>query len=272
MIATFSLSPAAAKRLIGRGLVCEPDFRKAFEMGKMVIGVGTTNAYIADELGVLSADEKSRFAAGIISNGVPCVTDPTTRMANMCLEKGQRKEIPWEEFVIGLERDDVFIKGANAFDTQGNAGILVANPMGGTIGGAFGVLASRGCQLIIPVGHEKLIPSCEAAAKVMGIYRVDHSLGQRCGLAVLSPGFARIYTELDALKTLFGVDATVVAAGGISGSEGSVMLAVEGDEKSVNQALALARSLLKEKPISIPKQKCKDCWASENCVYKNKPA
>lgn len=268
MIATFSLTPAAAKRLIARGLVGEPEFRQTFENGRMIIGVGTTNSYIAEELGLISSDEKSRFAAGIVSGGLPCVSDPETRMTNMCLEKGHRKDLLWDEFVTTFERDDVFIKGANAFDSEGNAGILMASPLGGTIGGAFGVLASRGCQLIIPVGHEKLIPSCAAAARVMGIYRVDSCLGQRCGLAVLPPGFGRLYTEIDALHTLFGLEATVVAAGGISGSEGSVMLAVEGEEKPVKQALALARSLLKEKPVSIPKQKCRDCWATDNCVFK----
>jgi len=272
MIATFSLSPAAAKRLIARGLVNEPAFKKVFTLGKIIIGVGTTNSYIVEELGLVTADEKTRFAAGIVSGGLPCVTDPETRMLNMCLEKGKIVDTPWEEFVLGLGRDDLFIKGANAFDAGGNAGVLVANPMGGTVGGSYGVLAARGSNLIIPVGHEKLIPSCEAAARVMGIFRVDYSLGQRCGLAILPAGLGRIYTEIDALKTLFGVEATVVAAGGVSGSEGSVMLAVEGDDEAVKKALALARTLLKEKPLSVPKQKCQDCWASAKCAFKNKPA
>jgi len=268
MIATFSLSPAGAKRLIARGLINEPVFKHAFQQGKIVIGVGTTNSYIVEELGLISGEDKTRFAAGIISGGLPCVTDPATRMVNMCLEKGKIVDVPWEEFVTGLDRNDLFIKGANAFDTSGNAGVLVANPMGGTVGGSFGVLAARGSNLIIPVGHEKLIPSCSAAARMMGIFRVDFSLGQRCGLAVLPAGLGRIYTELDALKTLFEVESTVVAAGGISGSEGSVMLAVEGNDEAVKNALVLARSLLKEKPVSIPKQKCKDCWAGANCVFK----
>ena len=272
MIATFSLTPAAAKRLIARGLINEPTFNQAFTQGRMIIGVGTTNAYIVEELGLLSAEEKSRFAAGVVSGGLPCVTDPETRFVNMCLEKGQRVDIPWEEFMTGFSRDDVFVKGANAFDSDGNAGVLVANPGGGTIGGSYGTLAARGSHLIIPVGHEKMIPSCQAAARVMGIFRVDYSLGQRCGLAILPAGLGQIYTETDALKTLFGVEATVVAAGGVSGSEGSIMLAVEGDDELVKKSLVTARALLKEKPLSVPKQSCKECWASPQCAFKNKPA
>ncbi|MDD3268386.1 MAG: hypothetical protein PHX14_03625 [Syntrophomonadaceae bacterium] len=269
MIATFSLSPAGAKRLIARGLINEPGFQRAMTHGRMIIGVGTTNSYIAEELGFISADEKPRFAAGIVSGGVPCVTDADTRFANLCLENGQLKEVSWEEFIIDFGRDDVFVKGANAFDANGNAGVLVANPMGGTIGGSFGVLAARGSKLLVPVGHEKMIPSCTAAAQMMGINRLDYSLGQRCGLALLPAGFAWIYTEIDALKTLFGVAATIVAAGGVNGSEGSVMVAIDGPNDTVKDALALARTLLKEKPLSVPRQSCKECWAGANCVFKN---
>jgi len=269
MIATFSLSPAGAKRLIARGLINEPVFQDAMAHGRMIISVGTTNSYIAEELGFISADEKIRFAAGIVSGGVPCVTSADTRFVNMCLENGKIKEVSWEEFIMDFGRDDVFVKGANAFDANGNAGVLVANPMGGTIGGSFGVLAARGCKLLVPVGHEKMIPSCTAAAQVMGINRLDYSLGQRCGLALLPAGFAWIYTEIDALKTLFGVEATIVAAGGVSGSEGSVIVAIAGPNDAVKDALALARTLRKEKALSVPRQSCKECWASANCVLKN---
>jgi hypothetical protein len=272
MIATFSLSPAGAKRLIARGLINEPVFQQAMTHGRMIIAVGTTNSYIAEELGLISADEKPRFAAGIVSGGVPCVTAADTRFANICLENGHIiKDVSWEDFIMDFNQNDVFIKGANAFDTDGNAGVLLANPKGGTVGGSFGVLAARGCKLLVPVGHEKFIPSCTAAARLMGINRLDYSLGQRCGLALLPAGFARIYTEIDALKTLFAVEATIVAAGGVSGSEGSVMLAIDGPDEAVKDALALARSLLKEKPLSVPRQSCKDCRVSSNCVFKEIP-
>lgn len=270
MIATFSLSPAGAKRLIARGVINEPVFQQTMTQGRIIIGVGTTNSYIAEELGLISADDKPRFAAGIISKGVPCVTEAGTRLANICLENGHVKDVPWEEFIRDFSRNDVFVKGANAFDANGNAGVLVANPMGGTVGGSFGILTARGCKLLVPVGHEKMIPSCTAAARMMGINRLDYSLGQRCGLALLPAGFANIYTEIDALKTLFGVEAAIVAAGGVSGSEGSVMLAIDGPKDGVKNALALTRTLLKEKPLFVPKQSCQNCLSSANCLFKNK--
>lgn len=256
MIATFVLSPAAAKRLIARGVINTPVFKQAYAQGRVIICVGTTNAYIAHELGLITDEERRLFAAGVISGGLPCVTGDN-RLSHICLENGRRVETDWVEFLNGFGRDDVFIKGANAFDAAGNAGVLIANPMGGTVGASFGILAARGSQVIIPVGHEKMIPSCPAAARLMGINRVDSSLGLRCGLAILP--FGRVYTETDALDTLFGVEATIVSAGGVGGSEGSVMLAVEGANQQVQAALTMARSLLKEKPLAVAKQSCKNC-------------
>lgn len=265
MIATFALSPAAAKRLIARGVINEPIFRHAYTTGKIIICVGTTNSYIAHELGLINAAEQRLFAAGIVSKGLPCVA-AENRLSHICLEKGQRVEADWLEFLKGFGRDDVFIKGANAFDADGNAGVLMANPQGGTVGASFGILASRGSKVLIPVGHEKMIPSCQAAAKVMGIERVDNSLGLRCGLAILPVG--EIYTEINALHTLFGVNATVVSAGGVAGSEGSIMLAVAGEQQPVQAALAMARSLLKEKPLSVSKQSCDNCIMDSPCDFK----
>ncbi len=267
MIATFVLSPAAAKRLIARGVINEPVFRHAYTAGKVIICVGTTNSYIAHELGLINAQEQRLFAAGVISKGLPCVT-ADNRLSHICLEKGQRIEADWVDFLNGFGRDDVFIKGANAFDTGGNAAVLMANPSGGTVGASFGILAARGSHVIIPVGHEKMIPSCQAAAKVMGIKRIDNSLGLRCGLAILPLG--QIYTEINALNTLFGVDVTVVSAGGVNGSEGGIMLAVEGEKQQVQAALTMARSLLKEKPLSVSKQSCKNCIMDSPCDFKPK--
>ncbi len=269
MIATFSLSPAGAKRLIARGLINEPIFRHALSRGRVIISLGSTNSYIAEELGLITASDKSRFAAGIVSGGIACVTADETRMTNLCLENGRIVAgVPWEDFLREFDRDDLFIKGANAFDTDGNAGILLANPQGGTIGASYGILAARGCKLLLPLGHEKLIPSCTTAARLMGIKQIDYSLGRRCGLALLPAGFARIYTEIDALRSLFSVEAGVVAAGGVGGSEGAVTLAVEGPEEAVKNALALARSLLKEKPLFVPRRPCKDCLESDYCTFK----
>lgn len=263
MRATIALTPAAAKRLIARGIIASPEFAQARRYGKIIISVGTTNAYIAEELGLVEAAERGRFAAGITNPGIPCATSSDTRLPAICLENGVQTDKPWEEFLTGFGRGDLFLKGANAMDASGDTAILLASDTGGTIGAAFGILASRGSTVLIPVGHEKMIPSCRAAAAFMGISRMDESLGLRCGLTLVP--FGRAFTEIDALETLFGIDSMVVSAGGTGGGEGSVMLYLEGDEDPVGAALAMARSLIKEKPLKTVRRVCKDCLMADKC-------
>ena len=49
--------------------------------------------------------------------------------------------------------------------------------------------------------------------------------------------------EIDALKALLGVQATLVAAGGIWGCEGAAVFAVEGTEEQLAACRALAKEL-----------------------------
>ncbi len=52
-----------------------------------------------------------------------------------------------------------------------------------------------------------------------------------------------IITEIEALEILTGVEATLYAAGGIAGAEGSVRLLLIGTEEEVNTALALCNEI-----------------------------
>ncbi|MGE5372163.1 MAG: hypothetical protein ACM3QZ_09260 [Solirubrobacterales bacterium] len=257
MRATFVLAPAGAKRLIARGVLQDPDLKRALASGRVIIAGGTTNGYIAEELGLLDPESKPVYTAGVITGGVMCISPVEQRVAPICLENGQRVETPWETFLQQFGPDDVFLKGANALDAGYQAGILLGSPTGGTTGTALGVLAARGCHLILPVGHEKMIPSCEEAAEWMGIDRIDESLGMRCGF--LAVPYGRVFTEIEALHLLFGVRSRVVAAGGIGGSEGSVMFAVEGEAGAVERTVDAVRNLIKEKPLTGRKTRCADC-------------
>lgn len=61
-------------------------------------------------------------------------------------------------------------------------------------------------------------------------------------------------TEIEALALLCGVTAYHVGSGGVAGSEGSVHLALEGDEDKIEQAMELVKSLGNEPPVAIPDQ------------------
>jgi len=51
---------------------------------------------------------------------------------------------------------------------------------------------------------------------------------------------------------LTGVKAYHLASGGVGGSEGAVVLALEGDEKRVKNAFELVKSIKGEPPVTIP--------------------
>ena len=164
---------------------------------------------------------------------------------------GKLSEIPAPEALAQFTARDVSVKGANAVDTEGNVGVLAGNDIGGTVGGVWPTVASRGCHWITPVSLERLIVGkIDDAARATGNYLWDLAMG---GVAGLMPiGIADVVTEIQALEILTGVSATHVASGGVLGSEGAVILALEGDKATVTEAFELVEKLKAEEEIDKP--------------------
>jgi hypothetical protein len=152
---------------------------------------------------------------------------------------------------------DVYIKGCNALDRDGLAGVLFASPGAGTIGAVMAAQRRRGFTIVLPVGLEKAIPGTIAQASKATIPgRVKYSTGQRCGVIPV-PG--RVISEAEAFKILFGVGCRPIAAGGVGGGEGSVVLVLEGREPDVVRAFEHVLELKKEAPPDIPEATCAGC-------------
>jgi hypothetical protein len=160
-------------------------------------------------------------------------------------------DIPYPDFVRTMGKGDVVVKGANAVDATGAIGILLSNENGGAIGSVFGPASARGIPIIAPVGLEKQIPSVAEAAGGWGQATLDHSMGVRVGYCVVTS--ALVVTEIQALATLADVRARVVACGGIAGSEGAVILLVEGTEENLERAVRLVESVKGEPKIEVPR-------------------
>ncbi|MBI4301243.1 MAG: hypothetical protein HY664_01385 [Chloroflexi bacterium] len=238
---------------MGKGVAALPEVKRALNQGTVIVARGTTNAFVAEELiGIVVP--KAEYAAGIITDGRLRVTPRGVMLKPYVIRQGQVVDEALEEAVRGFDAEDVFIKGANAVDIEGNAGILLGGETGGTIGSVLSILISRGSYLIAPVGLEKLIPSVIQAASKVGIRRVKYSMGMKVGLMPLVT--AKVITETQALKVLTGVTATHVASGGIGGSEGSVVLVLEGAEEAVERAYRLVEAIKGEaavpKPSAVP--------------------
>ncbi len=90
-------------------------------------------------------------------------------------------------------------------------------------------------RIVVPVGLEKNVPLdlADAAAAVRGL-ESSPALWQ-------FPG--QLFTEIEALDALAGVDALPVAAGGIGGAEGSTRFLLIGDGEPVAKAVAAVKEI-----------------------------
>ena len=245
--AVVVLTPAESRRLIARAVAALPQVRRAMANALIIIGNGTTNAYVAEELlGI--ALPKIPFAAGLIRNGALDSTDDATRLKPIVIERGKQVDVAYQEALGEFGGEDVFIKGANAVDPRGRAGVLMGSDIGGTIGACLALVTARGSHLIMPVGLEKLVPDVVAASRACGIHRLSQAMGHKVGLMPVATG--RVITEVQAFEILGGVRATHVASGGVDGSEGSVVLALEGEPAAVEAAFGLAQAVKGEPPVT----------------------
>ena len=247
----FVLTPATGKRLIGKGMVKHPAIAKVLKKGALVIIAGTTNGYVAEEilrkLGQLKEFQRNHFYRGIILPPRRPVTregrsyDESKFFGDVVIQNGKfQKNQTIFGVVDDLREGDVILKGANAVDlVQRRAAILIGAPKAGTIGAAMPAVVGRRVKLILPVGLEKRVQENldDLAAKM----NAPGAQGPR-----LMPVPGEIFTELDAIELLTGATASLVAAGGVSGAEGSIWLTISGTTAQEKAAEALMQSVINE--------------------------
>lgn len=261
MRAVFALNPWESKRLIGRAVARLPEVRHALAEAQIVIAHGSTNVFVAEEiLGYCPGREK--YVSGQVINGTLCQTESSEKPAILRLVKGQPvPPVPtMEETLAGWDDSCVFIKGANAVDPEFNAAVFNAHPSAGTIGFAYGKICGMGIPLIVPIGLEKLIPSVKNASNQLGHARVDYFNGQKIGMLPLIN--AKVVSEIQAFDILYGLPAVHVGGGGVSGSEGTVVLSVNGDDAAVEKAIAEIDAIKGEPPLALQKALCETCVPS----------
>ena len=119
---SFVLTPAAGKKLIGLAVAALPEVKHAYEQGRLAIANGTTTGYVIEAL-TGRPMQKSQYCVGVIANGL-CGQNPESDHTLMFWERGKSIKVQFSEFLTEFrkfERDDVFIKGANAVDPHGFA-------------------------------------------------------------------------------------------------------------------------------------------------------
>jgi hypothetical protein len=256
MQALFTLTPSESKRVIAKAVVAMPEVQKAKREGYLIVGRGSTNAYIAEELLNVTL-EKEKYVAGQVIRGVLCALHEGIRLQPVTFYRDQVLEEDPAMLCDKLGADDVLLKGANAIDRDGKVGVVMASPVGGTMGQFYMTMKAQGGKIIYPVGLEKLIPSVELAAKFGGRMNITRSIGARVGMACVADGV--VVTEIQAVHSLCDVRAVHFASGGYGGAEGSVTLLVEGDDEKVNKCLDFIEGIKGEPPLPGVKGPCKTC-------------
>jgi hypothetical protein len=273
VLAQVVLTPVESKKLIARA-IAHLDFVKEAALNGIVIMHPSSSTYFIVEAITGERPATNYWVCGVVAPRGMCVemamvlggytpregsNSPGEFLAWWTIEHG--KLITGEKLSILLDRmksTDVFIKGVNALDPQGNVGILIGDPMqGGTWGVILSVWRKKKFNLVYPVGLEKLIPTpISQATKEAKQARYEYAMGLPTGLFPCSSEGSTTVTEVDAIKMLSGATATPIAAGGLGGAEGAITLVVKGDEEQVKKAI---EHIEESKGATLPQLRLSNC-------------
>jgi len=155
------------------------EVKHAYEKGRLAIANGTTTGYVVEAL-TGQPVKKFEYCVGVVAKGI-LGENPDSDHALMFWEKGKAIKLPFPQFLTELrkfEREDVFIKGANAVDPR-DMPQAPDQPERWILADAFGLITARGFHCIVPVGVEKMIPSVIEASRKLGQMRLDYSIAMR---------------------------------------------------------------------------------------------
>ncbi len=247
MNASVVLSAAASKRLIARGVAVHPSVQRAMRSGRIVIGRGTTNAFVAEEL--LGAPiDRGAYAAGFIDTRWN-INRRIGETPEVILERGRPFGGDPDQVLSSLAAGDVVIKGGNALDPWGVVGVLLASSSGGTVGRYIPSAVARGVDVVIPISLSKSIHSSVIElSQEMGAGRIALHAGLACGLF---PLHGQVVTEIEAMRLLADVDAVHVTSNGVGVGHGSVSLLLTGEEDNVRRAFAMTEELAGEADVEL---------------------
>jgi hypothetical protein len=269
MRAQITLTSTESKKLVARAVAAMDPVRKAMSDGLIVIHPSSTTLFLVEEL--TGKRPEGLWACGVVFPRGMCVSwerqqavylkppaeksDAGQFPFSWVLEKGVfRTGLTLYSLFERMGKEDVYVKGVNAIDSEGNAGVLYAGPGGGTISKALAASRQKGFSMILPSGLEKLIPTpISKAAKAASREKMDMAMGIPVGLLPVS---GTVVTEIEAIHLLSGAEATVIAAGGMGGAEGSISLVIQGPDEKVSQAFQMMKEV---KGATLPEIRPTDC-------------
>ena len=243
------LTVAESKRLIAKGVAQMPIVKAALSKGIVSIAKGTTNGYVAEEILGRPIDKMGYTLGMVYPAKHKGAMRSKQRLDEITLRNGKIVEdMDVEDAAEEFKAGDVFIKGGNALDYQRKvAGVMIGAANGGTTGKAMRYVIARRAHLVVPIGLEKLV-----YYDIRDISRMlRENVTSLNWVPSMWPLEGHIVTEIEALRILANVEATLVGAGGVGGAEGAVRLLLRGRSENVRKALDVVAGIQGE-PAFVP--------------------
>ena len=236
---TARLTVSESKRLIAKGIAANKDVKDRLENGIVIITLGTTNTYLAEELAGLSAPRGSFVTGRIFPSSKEDFARGMKRQSEIVLMKGKPADISYADALARMNAKDIVFKGANMVNyAKRQAAVCVGAPDGGTVAKLRKYTDEGKGRWIVPVGLEK-----ETTQDLFEIQKITNGDIQRGkGTVRLNVTQGNIYTEIEAMKE-FAVDVHVTAKGGVDGAEGGVSLLICGTKAEVEKAENIVKQL-----------------------------
>lgn len=237
---TARLTVSESKRLIAKGIAANKDVKDRLENGIVIITLGTTNTYLAEELVGLSAPRGSFVTGRIFPSSKEDFARGMKRQSEIVLMKGKPADISYADALARMNAKDIVFKGANMVNyAKRQAAVCVGAPDGGTVAKLRKYTDEGKGRWIVPVGLEK-----ETTQDLFEIQKITNGDIQRGkGTVRLNVTQGNIYTEIEAMKEFADVDVHVTAKGGVDGAEGGVSLLICGTKAEVEKAENIVKQL-----------------------------
>ena len=258
MRALIVLTHTECKRLIARGLKEHSEVQYALDNGKIFVSRGSTTAYVLEEL-LGESFEKNHYVAGQMTGDKTNLyrygsLKSEKRLKEVVLDQGVKREIESiHDELKSFEPGDIIFKGGNTLGSDGIAGVYMAHPEGGTIGGILPHALARGINVIVPISLSRTIDdSVWELSQIMGSKTIDpdYCMGLPIGIMPV-PG--EIFTELEAFDILYpAVTVFNIGSGGVGDGEGSLHFFLAGDDEDVKKAYDEISELIKNEEPYVP--------------------
>lgn len=240
IISTVRLTVGESKRLIAKGLAANKEVKDRLENGMVIITLGTTNTYIAEELAGLEAPRGSFVTGRIFPSSKEDFAKKLERHAEIILIDGKVSDIPYADALARMTEKDIVFKGANMLNyAKRQAAVCVGAPDGGTVAKLRKYTDQGKGRWIVPIGLEK-----ETTQDLFEMQQLVNGSSQRDkGTVRLNATEGNVYTEIEAIKEFANVDVFVTAKGGVDGAEGGVSLLICGSGQEVDKVKEIVRQI-----------------------------